>query len=162
MSAACDPWAEVDSLRSLGLHRCDTLEELLVVSDVVTLHAPLLGETEGMITGSLIASMKPNATFINTARGALVRDNELIEVLIKRPDLTAVLDVTWPEPPVAESLLFQLPNVVLTPHIAGSVGREAQRMADLMIEEFLLWKMAIPRDMESVASRWKNFPDIQP
>jgi phosphoglycerate dehydrogenase-like enzyme len=88
-----------------------------------------------MITGEHIASMKPGATFINTARGVLVREQEMIEVLRRRPDLQAVLDVTVDEPPLPESPLYQLENVVLTPHVAGSAGRECQRMGRFMVDE---------------------------
>lgn len=82
-----------------------TLEELFKVSDVVSLHSSLLPDTEGMITDDLFRSMKENATFINIARGAIVKEDELIEVLKECADLTAVLDVTDPEPPVPESPL---------------------------------------------------------
>jgi phosphoglycerate dehydrogenase-like enzyme len=112
-----------------------SLAELFSRSDVVSLHAPLLPETEGLITGSLLASMKVGATFINTARGALVREPEMIEVLSTRPDLTAVLDVTYPEPPEKTSRFYDLPNVVLTPHIAGSVENECQRMGQWLTDE---------------------------
>jgi phosphoglycerate dehydrogenase-like enzyme len=88
-----------------------------------------------MITGAHIASMKQGATFINTARGAIVRENEMIEVLKQRPDLQAVLDVTYPEPPAAGSPLYTLPNVILTPHIAGSMDAECRRMGRYMVEE---------------------------
>ncbi len=67
--------------------------------------------------------------------GAVVAETEMINVLEKRPDLYAVLDVTHPEPPAADSLLYELPNVVLTPHIAGSVGRECRRMGRYMVNE---------------------------
>ena len=112
-----------------------SLAELFTRSDVVSLHAPLLPETTGLITGSLLARMKPGAAFINTARGAIVRETEMIEVLSVRPDLTAILDVTCPEPPEITSKLFDLPNVVLTPHIAGSVERECQRMGQWAADE---------------------------
>jgi phosphoglycerate dehydrogenase-like enzyme len=105
---------------------------------VVSLHTPWLKETEGMITGQHIASMRPGATFINTARGAVVREQELIDVLQQRPDLFAVLDVTYPEPPAPDSLLYTLPNVVVTPHIAGPVGDECHRLGRYMVEE--LWR----------------------
>jgi phosphoglycerate dehydrogenase-like enzyme len=111
------------------------LAELFARSDVVSLHAPHLPATEGMITGTLLASMKPGATFINSARGAIVRENEMIEILRARPDLTAILDVTHPEPPVPTSPLYDLPNVVLTPHIAGSVERECLRMGQWAVDE---------------------------
>ncbi|MBZ0295568.1 MAG: glycerate dehydrogenase, partial [Anaerolineae bacterium] len=87
------------------------------------------------ITGAHFHMMKPNATFINTARGAIVREDEMIEVLQQRPDITALLDVTYPEPPVAGSPLYTLPNVMLTPHIAGSMAEECHRMGYYMLEE---------------------------
>jgi phosphoglycerate dehydrogenase-like enzyme len=130
------------------------LEELFRVSDVVSIHAPSLETTRGMITGDLIASMKPGATLINTARGAVVHEAELLAVAERRPDLQFVLDVTDPEPPVAGSSIFTLPNVVYTPHIAGSRDRECRRMGALMLEELkrylagqpLQW--VVTRDME--------------
>lgn len=141
---AYDPFAEESFFTHLGLRRAGTLEELFASSDVVTLHAPWLPETEKMITGDLLALMKPSATFINTSRGALVDESGLIRVLEKRPDLTAILDVTLPEPPIAGSPLYHMENVILTPHIAGSIGREMARMSDLMIEEFIAWKEGQP------------------
>uniref|UniRef100_UPI0024090AAC NAD(P)-dependent oxidoreductase n=1 Tax=Atopococcus tabaci TaxID=269774 RepID=UPI0024090AAC len=83
----------------------------------------------------LLHSMKTNAIFINTARGAIVREEELIEVMKKRSDLTAILDVTHPEPPAEDSPLFDLDNVVVTPHIAGSAGSETERLGAFMLEE---------------------------
>jgi phosphoglycerate dehydrogenase-like enzyme len=118
----------------LGAERC-SLDELFARSDVVSLHTPWLPETVGMITGAHIASMKPGATLINTARGAIVREDEMIEALAQRPDLYAVLDVTYPEPPEPGSPLYTLPNVVLTPHIAGSMDRECERMGRYMVDE---------------------------
>lgn len=79
--------------------------------------------------------MKPAATLINTARGAVIDEEELITVLQKRPDLYAILDVTYPEPPVADLMLYELPNVVLTPYIAGSLDKECGRMGEYMLEE---------------------------
>ena len=68
----------------------------------------------------------------------------LIEALKNRPDLTALLDVTYPEPPDAGSELWTLPNVWISPHIGGSVGDEVVRMADCMIEEFQAWESGEP------------------
>lgn len=112
-----------------------SLEELFKTSDVISLHSPLLPDTKEMITGEHFNSMKENATFINTSRGAIIRENELIDVLKEREDLTALLDVTDPEPPEGDSPLYTLPNVVITPHIAGSVGSEIGRLGEYMYEE---------------------------
>src|SRR5260370_15617488 len=103
------------------------LVDLFEESDVVSVHTPLLDSTIGLVTGHLIASMPRGATFINTARGAIVRERELIEALEARPDLQAVLDVTEHEPLATDSKLRQLPNAVFTPHIPGAVGRASPR-----------------------------------
>ena len=131
---AYDPFVDEATAAKLGVTLV-TLEALFAQSDVVSLHTPWLPETVGLITGELIASMKPCATFINTSRGAVVWEEEMLDVLAARPDLQAVLDVVWPEPPAPESRLFDLPNVVLTPHIAGSMGAECHRMGRYMIDE---------------------------
>lgn len=131
---AYDPFATEETASELNV-KLVSLEEIFEQSDVVSLHTPWLKETEGMITGKLFASMKKNATFINTSRGAIVREDEMIEVLKQRPDLYSVLDVTYPEPPLPDSPLYSLPNVILTPHIAGSVTNECARMGEYVIEE---------------------------
>jgi phosphoglycerate dehydrogenase-like enzyme len=120
------------------------LDELFRQCDVVSLHAPWLKATENLITGAHFELMKPGATFLNTARGAIVNEAEMIAVLARRPDLTALLDVTHPEPPAPGSPLYTLPNVVLTPHIAGSLGPECRRMGQLMIDEFDRWTRGEP------------------
>lgn len=135
---AYDPYVTSDEADRLGVELVP-LDEIFSQCDVVSLHTPWLKETEGMIQGRHFERMKPRATFINTARGAVVREAEMCEVLQRRPDLTALLDVFWPEPPAPGSLLFSLPNVILTPHIAGSRDRECRRMGRLMIEEFDRW-----------------------
>jgi phosphoglycerate dehydrogenase-like enzyme len=88
--------------------------------------------------------MKPGATLINTSRGAVINEPELCEALAERPDLTAILDVTHPEPPEEDSPLFQLPNVILTPHIAGSMSGEVTRMGRWMVDEFLRYLAGKP------------------
>lgn len=132
--ALYDPFVTEEQAKELGVKLC-SLEELFEISDVVSLHAPRLPETMGMVTGNHLQSMKKNATFINTARGEIVREEEMIEVLKNRSDLTALLDVTAPEPPESDSPLYTLENVFLTPHIAGSVGKERQRLGIFMLEE---------------------------
>jgi phosphoglycerate dehydrogenase-like enzyme len=140
---AYDPYATPEQSRALDLE-LTSLEEVFRVADVVSLHAPLLAETVGMIRGDHLAAMKQGATFINTARGALVREEEMIAVLTRRPNLHAVLDVTDPEPPVSESPLYTLPNVVLTPHIAGALGGECRRLGRMMVEELGRYIQGVP------------------
>lgn len=129
-----DPFLAPEKAEALGVKLVD-LPTLFKTSDVVSVHTPWLPETVGLITGKLLASLKPGASFINTARGAVVDENALGKVMAERPDLQAVLDVTYPEPPPTDSPLYTLPNVFLTPHIAGSLDRECARMGDAMISE---------------------------
>lgn len=131
---AYDPYMTQEDAQRLGVRLC-SLEDCFRGADVVSLHAPWLAETERMITGAHFEMMKKDATFINTARGAIVDEPAMIEVLQQRSDLTVLLDVTHPEPPVEGSLLYSLPNVFLTPHIAGSMGNECCRMGQYAIDE---------------------------
>ena len=88
-----------------------------------------------MIRGRHFELMKPGSTFINTARGAVVHEEEMVHTLKRRPDLFAMLDVTEPLPPAEGAPLYALDNVILTPHIAGSLGLECRRMGKLIVEE---------------------------
>jgi phosphoglycerate dehydrogenase-like enzyme len=111
-----------------------SIERIFETCDCVTLHAPNIPSTEGMITGKHFRSMKEGAVFINTARGAVVREPEMIEVL-QTGRIFAYIDVTAPEPPAPDSPLYTLPNVFLTPHMAGSCGLEARRQGEYVLEE---------------------------
>lgn len=130
-----DPYLSDQSARDLGATKVD-LEHAFSQGFVVSNHLANVPATEKLLTKSLFASMPPNSTFINTGRGATADEDGLIDVLTERPDITALLDVTEPEPPAAGSPLYQLPNVWLSPHIAGSIGQEVVRMADTVIAEF--------------------------
>jgi phosphoglycerate dehydrogenase-like enzyme len=128
------PYLSESEAAFLGVRRA-CIEEVFRESDVVSVHTPLLPETIGLVKGGMVSLMKRDATLINTARGSVFDQPSVIAALRSRPDLTAVLDVTDPEPPQADDPLFTLPNVIVTPHIAGSHGRECQRMASYMVEE---------------------------
>lgn len=142
-----DEDARRDNVRKVGL------DELFATADAVSLHTPHLRETAGLIQGRHFERMKPGAVFLNTARGEVVNEPEMIAVLQRRPDLQAVLDVTAPEPPAPDSPLYTLPNVVMTPHIAGSVGRECQRMGQGMVDEFERYRAGQPLRWEITADR---------
>ena len=104
-----------------------------------------------MLRREQFSSMQRNATFVNTGRGATVVEVDLVAVLRERPDLTAVLDVTWPEPPEEDSPLYSLSNVVLSSHLAGSCGDEVVRMADYAAEEMEAWLAGKPLRYEVTA-----------
>ncbi|MBT4501516.1 MAG: hydroxyacid dehydrogenase [Gemmatimonadetes bacterium] len=134
-----DPYLSDEKAGELGVEKVD-LEELFSRSYVISNHLPNIPATRGMLDGELFASMREDAAFINTGRGAQVVEGDLIGVLEKRADLTALLDVTFPEPPEEDSAFYTLPNVQLSSHIAGSMNDEVVRMADYAIEEFLRWE----------------------
>jgi phosphoglycerate dehydrogenase-like enzyme len=133
---AFDPFVSPEKAMQLDVELC-TLEEVFQQADVISLHTPWLPETEGMITGAHFSTMRKGATFINTARGAIVCEDELTAVLQQRPDLYALLDVTWPEPPGPGSILRALPNVIISPHIAGAMNRECQRNGQYVVDELI-------------------------
>jgi phosphoglycerate dehydrogenase-like enzyme len=149
---AYDPYVTPEEARVLGVDLMP-LEDLFASSEVVSLHTPWLPETEGMIRGAHVTSMKRNATLINTSRGAVVREAEMVEVLKQRPDLWAVLDVTHPEPPEPGFRLYGLSNVVLTPHIAGSLGSECRRMGRLVVDELRRYVAGEPLKHEIIRER---------
>lgn len=126
---------EVTVVPSRPERRSVSLEEVFQSAQVVSNHLPDRDDNVGVLNGKLFASMKRNGVFINTGRGRQVNEKELIEVLERRGDLTALLDVTYPEPPAADSKLYTLPNVRLSPHIAGSLNDETHRMADYVIAD---------------------------
>ncbi len=123
-----DPYARVDGTRQTSL------EDLLDSCDVLSLHAPLTVETRHMIGAAELARMRDGAVLINTARGELV-DTEALTEELKTGRLSAVLDVTHPEPLPADSVLFDLPNAFLTPHVAGSQGNELARLGIAAADE---------------------------
>lgn len=125
-----------------------SLDELFDQCDVVSVHTPLLKSTYRMIGRAQLDRLKPSATLINTARGAIIEEEEMIAFLRDRPDVHAVLDVTDPEPPVEDSPLYDLPNVILTPHIAGSLGPECYRMGVAMADEFERYLAGAPLQWE--------------
>jgi phosphoglycerate dehydrogenase-like enzyme len=110
------------------------LDALLAASDVVSLHAPSLPSTRHMLDARRLALLRDGATLINTARGALIDPDALVAELVSGR-IDAVIDVTEPHVLPAGSPLYDLPNVVLTPHIAGALGVEVRRLGDSALAE---------------------------
>lgn len=128
-----DPTISGPEAQDLGAQKVG-LEELMRQSDIVSLHAPVLPETIRMVGRAELAAMRTGTTLINTARGDLIDHDALRDELISRR-INAVLDVTSPEPLEPGDPLFALPNVQLTPHIAGSMGTELHRMTSFAVQE---------------------------
>lgn len=128
-----DPTIDEAHAQGLGATLVD-LDELVRRSDVVSIHAPNIPKTHRMFDSRRLGLMRDGATLINTARGQLV-DTEALVAELSTGRIFAILDVTDPEPLPAGHPLLALPNVVLTPHIAGSLGNEIRRMGALAVDE---------------------------
>lgn len=133
VATLADPYVEPAEAAELGATLLP-LDDLLRGSNIVSLHAPDLPQTHRMLDRRRLALIPDGATLINTSRGALIDPDALTDELVSGR-LSAVLDVTEPEPLPADSPLHRLPNVFLTPHIAGSLGNELERLGSAVVEE---------------------------
>lgn len=133
-----DPFLPDEKADELGVKKC-SLEEIFSTCNVVSNHLANNENTRGMLNKALFEKMLPYSTFINTGRGAQVVEDDLAEVLKKREDITAILDVTFPEPPQEGHPFYTLPNCFLTTHIAGSLGYEMHRMSEYMKDEMIAY-----------------------
>ncbi|MGO4432137.1 hydroxyacid dehydrogenase [Paenarthrobacter sp. RAF9] len=130
-----DPYLDAAAAAALGVVSV-SLDELVATSDVVSLHAPSLPSTRNLLDAAMVQRMRPGATFINTSRGELV-DQDALLARVQQGDLYAILDVTTPWVLPSDSPFYTHPNVLLTPHVAGSLGRELERMAASAVDEAL-------------------------
>ncbi|MFJ8751641.1 hydroxyacid dehydrogenase [Streptomyces sp. NPDC102441] len=137
-----DPYVSRAEADLLGVTPVD-LDTLVATSDVVTIHAPDTPETCGMIDARRIGLMRPGTLLVNTARGPLVDTEALTEHLVDGR-LDAVLDVTSPEPLPAGHPLWDLPNVFITPHLAGAQGNEVGRLGALAVDELVRYAHGSP------------------
>jgi phosphoglycerate dehydrogenase-like enzyme len=128
-----DPFVDAARAKEMGAAKVE-LEELFKRSDVITVHAPSIPETRHMVSARLLKLMRDDAVLVNTARGAIIDEQALIAEL-QTGRIFALLDVTDPEPPAADSPLRTLPNVVLTPHIAGAATNNRFRQGTYVVDE---------------------------
>lgn len=131
-----DPFLPDEKAKEMGVKKAD-LDYIFENCNVISNHLANNAQTVGMIDGRLFDKMGEYAVFINTGRGAQTVEADLISALKKVPTRYAILDVTDPvEPPCEDSELYSLDNVYITPHIAGSIGNEVQRLAEYMYNEY--------------------------
>ncbi|MGY6697144.1 MAG: 2-hydroxyacid dehydrogenase [Roseinatronobacter sp.] len=132
----CDPFVPLTLVDTLdGVEQVD-IETMLKQADIVSLHARLTPDTTRMISEERITLMKSSAILINTARGELIDQNALREALVHGRLGGAALDTYLVEPPHPDDALLKLPNVTLTPHIAGASRRVATYAAQQIAEDF--------------------------
>ncbi len=154
--AVYDPFLSEDEAAALGATKME-LHALLAWSDIVSLHAPILPQTHHMIGAQELALMADQAVFINTARGWLV-DHAALLSEAQSGRLRILIDTPEPEPLPVDSPFYDLPNVVLTPHIAGALGNELRALSDVAITEIERFVAGLPslypvrkQDMERMA-----------
>jgi len=144
-----DPYCSSEAAAALGAEKVETLDALFEQSLVVSLNAPSTAETRNMIRGRHFRLLRDGAVFINTARGAIIHQDEMIAEL-ERGRFAACLDVTDPEPPAASSRLRALPNVWLTPHEAGAVAQNLRRIGAFVADEIEAMTQGKPFHFEVV------------
>ena len=135
---AYDPFAGEEKASSLGVTLV-TLPELFERCNVISNHLANKQELNDILNYELFRLMKSNATFINTGRGAQINEEDLARALREEEARTAVLDVQKQENTPSEGPLWNCPNAIMTPHIAGSMGYEVTRMADFIIDQYELF-----------------------
>jgi len=129
-----DPYLPEDTAKMLNI-KSATLEEIFKSCDVITNHLANKDELTGVLSGRLFDMMKPYAVFINTGRGRQVDEKGLVKAMKKVKTRTALLDVLCREPLNPFSPIARCKNIIVTPHIAGSLGKEVVRMAEYMVED---------------------------
>jgi len=131
-----DPSAQ--PVPSLNAQPVQDLDELLANSDFVSLHVPLTEKTRHMVDAAFLSKMKPNATLVNTSRGAVVDQTALYKALRQEQIRAAALDVTDPEPLPLDDPLLTLDNCLITPHIASASHHTRTLMAEVAAQNLLL------------------------
>ena len=127
-----------------SLWPADRLDNLLAESDVVVLSLPLNDSTRGLIDARALARMKPTALLANMARGPLVVTDDLVESLRAGCPAGAVMDVTDPEPLPPQSPLWEMPNVIITPHVGGQSAWRIDDMTNMFCENLRRWQAGQP------------------
>ncbi|NQT92069.1 MAG: hydroxyacid dehydrogenase [Lentisphaerae bacterium] len=142
-----DPYLDAEEVQALDVERVE-LEELFDRSVYVSNHIPALPETQDLIHGGLLRRLQEHATFVNIANGHSVAWKDLYGVFSERTDLKGIFDTIEGANGVMSGdeieALKALPNILLSAHIAGALGRERRRMADGLFEEFLRWEAGQP------------------
>jgi D-3-phosphoglycerate dehydrogenase len=134
---AYDPYVSVDRARQLGVQLVPTLDELISVADFLTVHLPKTPETLGLIGRDALLKAKPNLRIVNTARGGIVDEEALADAVREGRIAGAALDVFVKEP-TTESPLFELPTVVVTPHLGASTAEAQDKAGQTIAEQVVL------------------------
>lgn len=143
-----------------------TVEQLFERSDAISLHIPLSDQTRGLVDRRLLGLMKSDAVIINTSRGEVIHEADLVDFLRSRRIAGAGLDVFGQEPPPPGSPLFELDNVLMTPHTAALTGECVLRMATSAAERVVkLWQGFVPDNIANPEvlkhERWSSLKKLK-
>lgn len=133
---AYDPYKSESEILSLGARKVE-LDELIKTSHIISLHAPSIDSTHHMINDKTLSMMRSDAILINTARGSLIDEGALYQHMKNGKLKYACLDVTDPEPPLADNPLRTLENCIMTPHIAGQANNGKQKIGVHVYKEIM-------------------------
>ena len=150
---ASDPYVTKDAAHDLGVELV-SLEEVFARADFLTLHVPRLEETRNLIRKDTLALMKPGVRIINCARGEIVHLDDLYEALVRGQVAGAALDVYPREPPDAGWPIFDLPNVIFTPHLGASTGEAQEKVAEMIASQMVDYLL------NGVITNAVNFPSV--
>jgi len=132
-----DPFVSAEEFERRGIAKCDTLEDMLEIADLVNISVHRTPETENMISGSVFDHFKPNAIFVNASRGKIVNEDDLYEALVAGKLRAAAFDVFAKEPCPADSKLLTLENFSATPHIGGNTEEALYNTGMTIVENVL-------------------------
>ena len=150
-----DEYISFEKAEELGAKKAD-VSHVMKTCDVVSIHHADVPRNWGLINRDNLALMKPGSRLINTSRGRMINEQDLVEKL-REGEIMAYLDVTHPEPPAEDHPFYTLPNCILTPHVAGSIGTEVERLGDYCVRELENWLSGVPLenriDIEALGNR---------
>ncbi len=129
-----DPYVDAETLASYGVRKVESLAEMLPQCDFVTVHCPGGAETWHMMNAQTLAWMKPSAYLINTARGTIVDEAALVQVLQSKQIAGAAMDVYDPEPPQPGNPLLHMENVIATPHFCAMTAESLYNMGTMVAQ----------------------------
>ena len=132
-----DPYVSSEVMKSFGVEKVERLEDMLPKIDILTVHCPLNEETKGMVGKEALARMKKGTYVVNTARGGIVNEKALLEALNSGHIAAAALDAWEVEPPDPKDPLLNHPNLIGTPHYAGTTEESLYRVGIAAVEEVL-------------------------
>ena len=135
-------------LKSVNATKVDTLEEIFSTCSIVSLHSALNEKTRNLIGKEHFDLLPEGALFVNTARGAIIRQKEMEQFLVERPDVTAILDVYAPEPPEADNVMRSLKNVYLMPHRGGPTNDRYPHIGRKVVEDIVHFAKGEPLELE--------------